>query len=574
MKLLLTTLHAKYVHASLALPSLAAASGIDGVSTVIVELTVNEPHDQALRRVVAERAEVLAFSCYIWNIGQTLRLMADLKQILPNTFIIVGGPEVSYGGFELLDQHPAVDCIVRGEGEETFREIVAALSRIERGKDPARLLEEIPGLVLRVGDELVATPERHPVADLDTLPSPFDAGLVDLGKPLVYYETSRGCPFSCAFCMSSLEKGVRSYSMERIESDLKLLMERAVQTVKLVDRTFNFDAGRANAVWQYILRNNRDSRFHFEIAADLLTDENLRLLEQVPRGMFRFEIGVQSGEAETLARVARKSDLDRLFANVRRLVRYTGVIIHLDLVAGLPHEDYGGFLRSLQSLLDTDAQHIQVEPLKVLKGSPMRRIAREEGYAFSEAPPYKILRTPWLSFADIGRIEEVSRLLDLVHNSGRFGATLRSLERYAPLAQIFSRLAQFREHEGIEGPLSREALFELVWRFALTLPADDRTEEVREALCYDYCAADYPAGRPPVFFTGCCAPAGWAKGEMEEVAQRLGIDKGSRIRGYERTFGRDYRKFPWQEGEVRLRFVYVSAPGKGLRIEVLEKQQE
>ena len=365
MKILLTTLHAKYVHSSLALPCLAAAcTGIDGVETVIREFTINEPRDVTLRRIVAEQADLVAFSCYIWNIEQTLRLVADLKKVLPRTFIVLGGPEASYGMFEIMERNRAVDCIVRGEGEETFRELVAAVHHHHSAIQPlnnsttqqftptADLLQDIRGLVFRAGEEVIATSERPPLPDLDAIPSPFARGLVDLAKPLVYFETSRGCPFSCAFCMSSLEKGVRSFSLERIRDDLRLLVESGARTVKLVDRTFNYDARRANEIWEFILHTNRDSSFHFEIAADLLTEENLRLLEKVPPGMFRFEIGVQSENAETLARVGRSSDLARLFANVRRLVATTGVIVHLDLVAGLPHEDYEGFLGSLQKVFD------------------------------------------------------------------------------------------------------------------------------------------------------------------------------------------------------------------------------
>src|SRR6266540_4024592 len=219
MKIVLTTLHAKYVHSSLALPCLSAAcTGIPGITTAIREFTINEPLDGILRALVAEEAELVAFSCYIWNIEQTLRLIADLKKVQPQTFMLVGGPEVSFGAFELLERNQAVDCVIRGEGEETFRELAAAFAAA--GACETALLQEIAGLVFRNGEELIATSERAPLSSLDVVPSPFAAGLVDLTKPLVYYESSRGCPFSCAFCMSSLEKGVRSFSMERIEADL------------------------------------------------------------------------------------------------------------------------------------------------------------------------------------------------------------------------------------------------------------------------------------------------------------------------------------------------------------------
>ncbi|RQW77078.1 MAG: DUF4080 domain-containing protein [Geobacter sp.] len=571
MKVLLTTLHAKYVHASLALPCLAAScAGLDGVSMAIREFTINQPKDEVLRAVIAEEADMVAFSCYIWNIEAILRLASDLKKVMPRTFIILGGPEVSFGVFDLLEHNLAVDCIIRGEGEWTFRDCIAALSEGDKVAGLDQSLNDIPGMVFRGGDELVATAERMPINELDTIPSPFAAGLVDLAKPLVYYETSRGCPFSCAFCMSSLEKGVRSFSMGRIEADLKLLMERGVQTIKLVDRTFNFDADRANAIWRFILGANRGSRFHFEIAADLLTENNLLLLEQVPSGMFRFEIGVQSGEEKTLAQVGRRSDLPTLFANVRRLVENTGVTVHLDLVAGLPHEDYEGFLRSLQTLIEARPQHIQVEPLKVLKGSGMRRIAVEEGYSFSDTPPYKILRTPWLTFPEVCSIEAICRLLDLFYNSGKFDATIKTLAGFGPLAETFARFAGFRQIEGTGSHFSREALFELLWRFAESDLEEDRLPAVREALCYDYCMVDCPSGKLPVFFGEAGASTKVATGELERIVQQLAIKKGSRVRRFIGKFSRDYRTDPWREKELYLLFVYISAPGEGLRVEVLE----
>jgi anaerobic magnesium-protoporphyrin IX monomethyl ester cyclase len=573
MKVLLATLHAKYVHSSLALPCLAAAcAGLGGITTVIREFTVNEPPDQVLRQIVAERAAVVALSCYIWNIGPTLRLVADLKKVLPKTFVILGGPEVSYGSFELLEHNQAVDFIIKGEGEDTFRELVTFLARSGWGRDVLQYVStEMTGIIFYDGNEIVATSERPPIVNLDSIPSPFAAGLADLAKPLVYYETSRGCPFSCAFCMSSLEPGVRSFSMERIKADLTILMEHGVQTIKLVDRTFNFDAERANAIWQFILRTNRASRFHFEIAADLLTEENLRLLAQVPGGLFRFEIGIQSGEEETLARVGRHSDLARLFANVQRLVETTGVTVHLDLVAGLPGEDYGGFLRSLQSLLDVKPQHIQVETLKVLKGSAMRRIALDEGYAFSGAPPYKILNTPWLTFPEITAIEEIARLLDLFYNSGRFRTTLAVLAETAPLAQVFTRFAaSLGQREPVVGS-SLTTLFELLWTFGREFTAEEGREILREALCYDYCLAEYPvAGRLPRFLPEQAEPAE-QRGEREKpasLARRLGIGKESRIRTFSQRFAWDFRRQPAEQRDVSLRFVYIATPGKGFEVMV------
>ena len=570
MKVLLATLHSKYVHASLSLPYLAAACSPLGISVEIRECTIHEPHDHVLAALVAAEADVIAFSCYIWNLEPILRLAGDLKKIQPETLIVLGGPEASFGTFELLERHSAVDCVIRGEGEETFVELLAAA--VDRSETPLEAPGKLTeGATYREGEDIVALPDRKPIADLDSIPSPFAAGLADLNKPLVYYETSRGCPFSCAFCMSSLEKGVRSFSNARIEQDLLLLMERQVGTVKLVDRTFNYDAIRANRIWSFILRHNRCSTFHFEIAADLLTDENIALLATVPSGMFRFEIGVQSENEATLARVGRVSDLQRLLANVERLRTETGVVLHLDLVAGLPHEEYAGFLDSLQTLLLARPHHIQVEPLKVLKGSPMRRIARDEGYAFSDHAPYKILRSPWLSFAQVTRIETIARLVDLYYNSGRFTAVLGAVAERKELSRFLAEFAGFWEGEHVGSSLSLMELFERLYRFLLSTEPPEVAERLTDVLCFDYCRCEYPVpGRLPSFFPADVSSRPEERVNLKEIVKGCDIPPGSRIRTFSALFRSDHRLTPAGPGPVRLRFLYVSTSGKKMEVRVLQ----
>ncbi|MBJ6726500.1 B12-binding domain-containing radical SAM protein [Geomesophilobacter sediminis] len=560
MKVLLSTLHAKYVHASLALPYLASACrDIPGLECEILEMTVNEQKDEILAKLYAAGAEVVLFSCYLWNTEQTLKLASDLKQLRPETEIVLGGPEVSYGAFDLMQRNPAISCIVRGEGDASCRELLYALCH-------GMPLDHIAGITHREGDDVIANPDRAPIANLDDIPSPFALGLADLAKPLVYVETSRGCPFSCAFCMSSLEKGVRSFSPDRIWADLSLLMEREVRTVKLVDRTFNYDAQRANEIWRFILQHNRTSRFHFEIAADLLTDANLELLRTVPPDLFRFEIGVQSAGEETLAQVERRSHLHRLFENVRRLRAETAVTVHLDLVAGLPGEDLNGFLASLQGLLDLEPDHIQVEPLKVMKGTRMRVIAREEGYAYSETAPYKILHTPWLTYAEVRHIEAISRLVEGIYNSGRFSATVKELGSGAPLSAFFASAAAHFEARGITANLPLTTLFEEVWEYVKSRAAGDELERLREALTYDYCLVGYPGGSLPSFFAAETAGSKRDKTLPEGLPQAR---NGERVRYYRRRFARDYRQIPWVEEPADITFIYRSAPGEGLRVQAV-----
>lgn len=542
MKLLLATLHAKQAHASLALPTLAAVcSDVAGVSIHVGEYTVNERLETILARLVALEADVVAFSCYIWNIGQTLQLAAELKLITPHCYIVLGGPEVSFGSHELMAAHAAIDCIVRGEGEATLVELLPLLAECPGQPPTDDRLAGVCGISFRSGADIVTTPERSAIMDLDAFPSPFAAGLVATNKPLVYYETARGCPFSCAFCLSSQEGRVRAYSFARVQSDLALLIDRGVETIKLVDRTFNYDAVRANQLWEFILRRNRTSRFHFEIAADLLTEDNLRLLQRVPADMFRFEIGVQSVAATTLASVARKSDLEKLFANVARLRAETAITLHLDLVAGLPGEDLPGFSRSLGRLLAARPDHIQVEAVKVLKGTAMRKIAREQGYLFSPYPPYRILKNPWLSFADISRIETAAQALERFYNSGRFRATLALVAAQTSLAELFiaPTLASILAESGHSSTI---ALCASLHRLVATVLSDEALAAVTEALLFDYCLTGYPGNSLPLFLTGSAGGERLAKPPLShpEIARLLSIPATTRIRTCTVRFSRDY----------------------------------
>jgi len=572
MKLLLTTLHAKYSHASLALPCLAACCGnLPGVRTLIREWTINEPREQILRQIMREQADVVAFSCYIWNIESTLKLASDIKKIAADTVIILGGPEASFGIFELMHDNPAVDFIVKGEGESVFRHLMEALL-LPQDDDllasPARtqLFQGIGNLFFRSGNDILSGPITSEYLTMDSIPSPFQAGLVDLSKPLIYYETSRGCPFSCAFCLSSLEGRVRSFSMQRIESDLSWLMSRNVEQIKLVDRTFNYDAERANLIWEFILRHNHASHFHFEIAADLLTDQNIALLQRVPPNTFGFEIGVQSTSADTLEQVQRQTDFERLRANIQRLRKETAVELHLDLVAGLPGENYHGLLDSLAQVAELKPHVIQIEPLKVLKGSPMRKIANRNGYHFSNSPPYTILTTPWLSFDDIVRIEIIGRLLDLFYNRSGFGTALRLLEKWMGCAELFDRMAGQAAEEQLIGR-STLRTYELFASLATPLLAEQEQELLHDALFFDYCCIEMPLqGKLPGFAADRQQKCAWPG--RAELPPELELPPHGRIKAFRHEFKRDYRSDTWQEGPTVVTFVYASATGRGLQVTV------
>lgn len=562
MKILLTTLHSKYSHASLALPCLAACCrDIPNIEMAIREWTVKEPHEHILKLIMAEHADLVAFSCYIWNIEKTLRIVSDIKKISPHKLIVLGGPEVSFGIFELMHDNPAVDFVVKGEGETAFRQL---LEKLFNNNFSDQSLAGINNLFFRDGVDIVSGPLTREYLQLDTIPSPFEAGLVDLTKPVIYYETSRGCPFSCAFCLSSVEGAVRSFSMERIQRDLLFLMRHNVSQIKLVDRTFNFDPLRAGEIWEFILQHNQSSHFHFEIAADLLSDENLQTLAHVPENTFRFEIGIQSASESTLKQVGRKADLSRIFSAVQHLKAETKIELHLDLVAGLPGEYYDGFLASLQVLAELDPHEIQIEPLKVLKGTPMREIASRENYHYSSFPPYTVLRNPWLSFEDICRIETIGRLLDLFKKNDGFTSALSVLLQDLPFAAIFDRMARGVGSEALTGFSCRRA-YELFARLAAPLVDENRLLDLHDALFFDYCLREMPLmGKLPSFAAARQNRCAWPGLSVLPIERNLPAD--CRIKLFRYQFICDFRSEPPHNSPVIITFIYLSAAGQGLKV--------
>lgn len=564
MKILLTTLHAKYSHASLALPCLASyCQDIPKTEITIREWTVNEPREHLLKLVMGEHADLIAFSCYIWNIEATLKIISDIKKISPGTLIVLGGPEVSFGMFDLMHDNPAIDFVVKGEGEETFRQLIVTLTQ-ENSYLRSERLAGIDNLLFRDGEDTHSGPLSRKQLLLDSLPSPFEAGLVDLAKPLIYFETSRGCPFSCAFCLSSVEGAVRSFSLERIKKDLQFLMNSNIAQIKLVDRTFNYDAARADSLWEFILEHNRGSHFHFEIAADLLTEKNMLTLARVPENTFHFEIGVQSSSAATLEQVGRTADLKRIFSQVQRLKSDTHIELHLDLVAGLPGEDYHGFLDSLQAIATLEPDMIQVEPLKVLKGAPMRAIAARDGYAYSEAPPYTVLSNPWLSYEDICRIETIGRLLDLFNKHGGFTTALSVLERHTPFSRVLDHMARQAGNENLSS-LSCRRVFELFARLAVPLANSEERAELHDALFFDYCNVEMPLmGKLPSFVAGQQYRCSWPG--LRDLPQGLGVPPDSRIKSFRYEFMKDYRTGENSSGGKECTFVYISGSGRGLQV--------
>lgn len=455
MKTILTTLHSKFIHPSLALPYLAAYCGDRCGDILIREFTVHEPRENILAAILEERPDVIAFSVYIWNRYETLALVDTIHAASPAIRIVLGGPEISYPDPDIWEQHPGISAIIHAEGERPLRALLHAWKEDEA-------ISEHQGLSLRYADEIVANQHACLLDDLDQIPSPYALKLIECERGFVYYETSRGCPYSCAFCMSALDTRVRSFSMPRIKEDLLLLMKQKVPKIKLVDRTFNYNPSRAREIFAFILERNRCSHFHFEIGAHLLDAPTLKLLEQVPEDMFQFEIGVQSTMEETLAALQRHAPMEKLLANVEHLLRRTHIHIHLDLIAGLPGDDFDRVMSGIDQLMYLRPHHLQIEALKLLPGAPLRRDATALGLRYDPHPPYTVLASDKLDFPALERIRGISRLLDLTWNCGR--ATNFILELGRQCGSISTGLAgletYWRKHDLLRFPLGQREIFE------------------------------------------------------------------------------------------------------------------
>jgi len=559
MRTILATLHSKFIHPSLALPYLAAFCREDCGELLIREFTVHEPKESVLAQLLGEKPEVVAFSVYLWNRRETLELADALVVARPGLKVVLGGPEVSFDGPELFARHPGIAAIVRGEGEIPLRGLLAAWNR---GEQP----NGAPRLAWRRSETVVEGPEAPPLESLDDIPSPFALGLVDTSRGFVYLETSRGCPYSCAFCMSALDDRVRSFSFPRIEQDLLWLMQHRVPKIKLVDRTFNYDAARARRIWSFILEHNQGSHFHFEIGAHLLDAESLKLLETVPEGMFQFEIGVQSTLPTTLDAIGRKASLEQLEHNVRRLRAKGNIHLHLDLIAGLPGEGFRDFLASVDRVAALAPHHLQIEPVKLLPGSPLRLRAAKLGIRFDPHPPYTVLATADLDYAEIDKLRGLSRLFDLTFNSGRFAGFLAGLQAACgSLAGGLERLEAFwRQRSLFRHPLSQRGVFENVWGFIQAEYAGEKREELRERLARDYAGSERvtPENAPAFFDTQM------NEEEIQKVQARI-KEKTEKVRGKGiklQHFAAVFHHLPETEGRhVRL-FLYLTETGKGMQV--------
>ena len=444
MKILLAACNAKYIHSNPAVYDLKAYAAAYKDSVQIKEFTINQPKDEIMKEIYRSGADVVCFSCYIWNISFVRELIRDLKKILPDTAFWAGGPEVSFHAKDFLEDMPQVTGIMKGEGEETFLAL-AGYYLEGRGR-----LEEISGIVFRKEGEIVDNGFREPV-DLDRIPFIYENS-GNFENRIIYYESSRGCPFSCSYCLSSIDRKLRFRSLSLVKKELQFFLDHRVPQVKFVDRTFNCRHEHAMEIWKYILEHdNGVTNFHFEVSADLFREDELELIGRMRPGLIQLEIGVQSANPETLEAVHRKTDLEKLRRNVEKIRSFHSVHQHLDLIAGLPCEDYESFRRSFDFVYSMKPDQLQLGFLKVLKGSLMEEKAREYGITCKSLEPYEVLSTRWISYEEILKLKTVESMVEVYYNSGQFQYTLNWLTGFWEDAfSFYEDLGRFYERKGYE----------------------------------------------------------------------------------------------------------------------------
>ena len=465
MKILLAACNAKYIHSNLAVYNLKSCSGEYSSRVVVKEYTINQIRDDILKDIYLEQPDVVCFSCYIWNISFVRELVPDLKKILPQVEFWAGGPEVSYDAVEFLKKNPAFFGVMVGEGEETFHELAGYY--IERKPET---LSGIRGVAFRdenKGRDIVHTGWRE-LMDLSKVPFAY-SNLTEFKNRIIYYESSRGCPFSCSYCLSSIDKKLRFRDIELVKKELQFFIDNKVPQVKFVDRTFNCKHDHAMEIWRYITENdNGITNFHFEISADLLRSEELALMKTMRPGLIQLEIGVQSTNPQTIKAIRRTMDFEKLKGIVEQIHSFGNIHQHLDLIAGLPYEGYDSFHKSFCDVYALRPEQFQLGFLKVLKGSHMMEMTGEYQILYKDREPYEVLSTAWLTYGEILRLKMVESMVEVYYNSGQFKNTLVFLEKYFddPF-RMYEALGRFYEKKGYsEISHSRMRRYEILMEFA------------------------------------------------------------------------------------------------------------
>ena len=491
MKILLVACNAKYIHSNLAVYDLQAYASDYADHIVLKEYTINQQKDDIMRDIYLEHPDVVCVSCYIWNLSFVKELMADLIKILPGADFWAGGPEVSYDAEKFLTENSEFKGVMVGEGEETFKELAGYYVE----KNPQNL-KDMTGICYRDGDQIIHNGWRQ-IMDLSSIPFIYK-DLSEFKNRIIYYESSRGCPFSCSYCLSSIDKKLRFRDTETVKKELQFFIDNKVPQVKFVDRTFNCKHDHAMAIWKYINEHdNGVTNFHFEISADLLREEELQEMSTMRPGLIQLEIGVQSTNPDTIKAIHRTMDFEKLKGIVDRIHSFGNIHQHLDLIAGLPYEDYDSFRHSFNDVYALKPQQLQLGFLKVLKGSNMMEMCREYDIVYKTQEPYEVLSTKWLDYDHVLKLKTVENLVEVYYNSGQFQNTLEYLENFFPDAfSIYERLGSFYMEKGY-GDVSHTRMrrYEILLEFLEDVP-EISMDQVKDQMIYDLYLRENLKSRP------------------------------------------------------------------------------
>ena len=491
MKILLVACNAKYIHSNLAVYDLQAYASDYADHIVLKEYTINQQKDDIMRDIYLEHPDVVCVSCYIWNLSFVKELMADLIKILPGADFWVGGPEVSYDAEKFLTENSEFKGVMVGEGEETFKELAGYYVE----KNPQDL-KDMTGICYRDKDQIIHNGWRQ-IMDLSSIPFIYK-DLSEFKNRIIYYESSRGCPFSCSYCLSSIDKKLRFRDTETVKKELQFFIDNKVPQVKFVDRTFNCKHDHAMAIWKYINEHdNGVTNFHFEISADLLREEELQEMSTMRPGLIQLEIGVQSTNSDTIKAIHRTMDFEKLKGIVDRIHSFGNIHQHLDLIAGLPYEDYDSFRHSFNDVYALKPQQLQLGFLKVLKGSHMMEMCREYGIVYKTQEPYEVLSTKWLDYDHVLKLKTVENMVEVYYNSGQFQNTLEYLEKFFPDAfSIYERLGSFYMEKGY-GDISHTRMrrYEILLEFLEDMP-EISVDQVKDQMVYDLYLRENLKSRP------------------------------------------------------------------------------
>lgn len=499
MKVLLTAINAKYIHSNLAVYSLKAYAERNLTEKTkecteieLAEYTINQQTDDILQDIYKKKPDMLCLSCYIWNLNYVEEIVREIHKLLPEMLIWVGGPEVSYDGPSVLTRLPEIDGVMKGEGEKTFCDLV----EFYNNKENERTLDRIEGIVYRKGEEICENAWRKTM-DLSEVPFVYH-DMKEFEHKIIYYESSRGCPFSCSYCLSSIDKCLRFRNLDMVKKELQFFIDHKVPQVKFVDRTFNCKHDHAMAIWSYIMEHdNGVTNFHFEVSADLLNEAELELMSHMRPGLIQLEIGVQSTNEKTIREIRRTMKFEEVARIVKRINSYGNIHQHLDLIAGLPYEDYESFHKSFVDVYALQPEQLQLGFLKVLKGSYMEEQKENYGLVYKGRPPYEVLYTRWLPYEDTLRLKGIEEMVEVYYNSRQFCYTLPWLERqFSDAFCMFEELAVYYEKHGLHLlNHSRTSRYEILLDFAGEKDAQ-HLEQYRQLLILDFYLRENAKNRP------------------------------------------------------------------------------